>query len=36
MDKDWRSTEDGLRNVEAQMKEQYQRLHYTEIELAMA
>ena len=36
VDKDWRSAEDGLRNVEAQTKEQHQRLHYTEIELAMA
>jgi len=36
MDKDWRSAEDGLRNVEVQTKEQHQRLHYTEIELAIA
>ena len=35
-DRDRRSTEVGLRNVEAQSEEQRQRLHYTEIELATA
>ena len=35
-DKDWRSAEVGLRNAEAQMEKQCQRLHYTEIKLATA
>ena len=34
--RDWRSTEAGLRTVEVQADEQCQKLHYTEIELATA
>ena len=35
-DRDRMSVKAGLRNTEAQMEEQRQRLHYTKIELAMA
>ena len=34
--RDRMSAEAGLRSVESQVKEQCQRLHYTEIELATA
>ena len=34
--RDWRSTKASLRTAEAQANEQRQKLHYTEIELAIA
>lgn len=36
IDRDRRNTKDSLKNAEAQMEEQRQGLHYTEIELAIA